>query len=87
MALTELLAEENWADYDNRKIRDKRDSRFFACTETWEVDYLKALIRKKYPDLSDSSISDAIKNCCMTNQSPHPRKTFTECVLKRLGVQ
>lgn len=85
MSSTKIL-NEDWTDYDNRKIRDNRDARYFACSEIWEVDYLKNKIKKHYPNLTDSSINDAIKNCCAIIGSPHPRKTFVECVAKRLGI-
>lgn len=77
---------EDWSDYDNRKIRDRRDAKDFACTESWEVDYLKNKIRKHYPYLSEATILNAIKSCCSEIRSPHPRKPFVECVAKKLGV-
>jgi len=86
MPLTELLKEENWTDYDNKKIKDQRDGRFFACTEKWEVDYLKDLIKRKHPRFSEDQILSAIQNCCITIPAPRPRKTFIECVFKRLQI-
>lgn len=86
MPLSQLLQEENWTEYDNKKIRDNRDRKFFACSEPWEVDYLKKLIKRLHPRFSEEQIVTAIRNCCMTIQAPHPRRTFTECVLRRLGV-
>ena len=80
------LVLEDWSDYDNRKIRDRRDSKDFACTERWEVDYLKNKIKKHHPHLSESLIVNAIATCCREIGSPHPRKPFVECVAKRLGI-
>jgi hypothetical protein len=85
MSLRRIL-EEDWTDYDNRKIRDGRDGRYFACTESWEVDYLKGKIKKHHPYLSESDILEAIRACCRTIGSPHPRSSFVECVVRRLGV-
>lgn len=85
MSVKKIL-EEDWSEYDDRKIRDKRDSKDFACTEVWEVDYLKDKIKKHYPKLSDADILAAIKACCSTIGSPHPRKKFVECVATRLGI-
>lgn len=79
-----LLQEENWADYDNKKIRDGRDSRFFACTEQWEVDHLKKLLKKYFPSISESKINEAIQTCCKSIEAPRPRKEFIECILKHL---
>jgi hypothetical protein len=86
MPLNELLKEENWTDYDDKKIKDSRDRKFFACSEFWEVDYLKNLIKRKHSRFSEEQILNAIKNCCATNKAPHPRKEFTECVIKKLGI-
>lgn len=86
MPLAKLLKEENWIEYDNKKIKGKPDSKYFACTELWEVNYLKKIIKESHPQFTDSKITEAIQACCKTIGSPHPRKTFVECVLKRLGV-
>ena len=82
---TKLILE-NWTEYDNRKIRDGRDGRFFACTEPWEVDYLKEKIKRHYPNLTNDQILAAIRQCCETIDSPRPRKHFVECVARRLGI-
>ena len=75
---------EDWSEYDNRKIRDGRDSSKFACTETWEVNYLVGKIRKVHPEYSESKIREAVTSCCKEVGSPHPRKQFVECVFKKL---
>jgi hypothetical protein len=85
MSLNKIL-NEDWAEYDNRKIRDERDGKFFACTEKWEVEYLKNTIKKHYPEKTEIAISLAITQCCISTSSPHPRTAFVECVLKRLQL-
>jgi hypothetical protein len=47
---------EDWNDYDSRKIRDRRDTRFFALTENWELDYLIRKYKKAHPYLSEAAI-------------------------------
>jgi hypothetical protein len=83
---TEKILNENWDDYDNKKIRDNRDARFFACTESWEVDYLVKKIKKLYLNLSEEQIRVAIKSCCLSILAPHPRRTFVKCVVDKLGL-
>lgn len=78
------ILNEDWSDYDNKKIKGRPDSKDFACTETWEVNYLVLKIRKVYSQYSEQSIKDAISTCCKSLGAPHPRKTFVECVMKRL---
>lgn len=84
MSLEKLL--ENWTEYDNKKIRDNRDGRFFACTEPWEVDYLVRKMRQVYPSLSEASIRNAISVCCAQLRAPQPRREFVQCVKGKLGV-
>lgn len=84
MSLQRIL--ENWSDYDNRMIRDRRDGRFFSCNEEWEVTYLRDKISRTYPGIAESSILNAIRACCEVVAAPRPRKDFVECVLKRLGL-
>lgn len=80
------ILNEDWTDYDNRKIRDRRDSKFFACSETWEVDFLKNKIKRNHPTKTEEAILHAIKMCCALGSAPYPREKFVECVLKRLSI-
>lgn len=84
MSINKIL--EDWSDYDNKKIRDQRDSKDFACSESWEVDYLVNKIKKNNPGLTESQIRNAISECCKIFKAPHPRRQFVECVAKRLGI-
>lgn len=83
MSLQRIL--EKWEDYDNRKLKSE-DSRYFACTEVWEVDYLVAKIIRIYPNLTKEKIKLAIGQCCAVDKPPHPREQFVECVLRRLEL-
>jgi hypothetical protein len=77
---------EDWSDYDSRKIRDRRDSRYFAFTENWELDYLVRKYKKAHPYLTEASIKAAISECCGKTPTPRPREQFVQCVSERLGV-
>jgi len=77
---------EDWSDYDNRKIRDRRDTRFFALTENWELDYLIRKYKKAHPYLTEAAIKTAISECCTKAATSHPREQFIQCVSERLGV-
>lgn len=76
------ILNEDWSDYDNRK-KVHTDARYFACTESWEVDYLARKIMK-VSGYCEAGIRNVITNCCRTVGSPHPRPAFVECVMKRL---
>lgn len=80
------ILNEDWSDYDNKKIKDKRDSRNFSCSELWEVTYLIGKISKHHPKLPDSLIRTAIHSCCSSLSTPHPRELFVECVAIKLGI-
>jgi hypothetical protein len=82
--MAETILNDDWSDYDDPKIRDNRDSRFFSCEEKWERDYLIGKIQKHYPRFTSKQIEDAIDRCCITIATPRPRRTFVECVMKRL---
>ena len=60
------ILSEDWSDYDNRKIKDKRDGRFVSCEESWEVEYLLGKIRKYARKKTDVEIKAAIASCCKT---------------------
>jgi hypothetical protein len=82
--MPQKVLNEDWSAYDDRKIRDKRDSKDFACSESWEVDHLINVTRKAYPLYSESQIKSAIGFCCAKVGSPHPRNEFVACVMNRL---
>lgn len=82
--MPQKILNEEWNDYDDKKIRDRRDAKDFACSEIWEVDYLVRKIRKVYPDYSEWSIRNVIAGCCVSVGSPHPRDKFVACVMKKL---
>jgi len=75
---------EDWSDYDNRKKLGE-DRRYFACTESWEVDYLIRKLKRHYPGKSEQQIRAAIEACCSRVGAPHPREKFVDCVTARLG--
>jgi len=81
--MPQRILNEDWEDYDNRKIRDARDGRFFSCEEPWEVDYLVKKI-KKHSIRSEQEIRNAIVSCCRTVAAPRPRKALVECVMSKL---
>jgi hypothetical protein len=78
------ILNEDWTDYDNKKIRDSRDARFFSCEERWEVEYLLSKIRKHLPGKTEDQIKEAIAHCCRTIHGNKPRKEFVACVMGRL---
>ncbi len=78
---------QDWSDYDDKKRRGFSDTKDFACTEQWEINYLLSKIKRLYPLYPDQHILTAIATCCQTLKSPHPRKPFVECVMKRLREQ
>ena len=78
------ILNDNWDDYNNRKIRDNHDPASFVCNEKWEVDFLIGRIRRVYSHFSEELINNAIKACCRNTEGPRPRKDFVNCVMMRL---
>ena len=80
----EKILNEDWSEYDDRKKKEQ-DRHYFSCEEEWEVEYLVKKIHKQHPEIPKEKILAAIKQCCNSVAAPRPRKTFVECVMKRLG--
>jgi hypothetical protein len=78
------ILDEDWSDYDDRKIRDRRDGSKFSCEERWEVEYLADKLKKHYPSKSHQLILQAISQCCQKAGVPHSRESFVECVTSNL---
>ena len=85
MALNDLL-NEDWSEYDKGKSKDGCNGQYFDCSKSWERDFLIRKIRNKYPDIPVERIETAIAHCCKPINTTYQRKTFVECVLKKLGV-
>ena len=77
---------EDWSDYDNRKIRERRDARYFSCSENWEIDFLLRTYKKAHPYLTLTAIRTAITECCDQLHTSRLREEFVQSVSERLGV-
>jgi len=84
MSLQKVL--EDWNDYESRKSREEPDTSYFACSETWEVNYLVDKIKKIFPIRSGEEIHKSILQCCKEGSAPHSRKVFVKAVLNTLGL-
>ena len=78
------ILNENWEDYNDRKIRENYDPMAFSCKDKWEVEFLAGKIRRVYSHYSEELIMNAIKACCNNIDGPRPRKDFVNCVMIRL---
>lgn len=83
--MPQRILNEDWEDYDNRKIRGRKDSAFFSCDEPWEVDYLVGKLRRRFPFKADTALRSAIQDCCRTVAGNKPRDKFVACVVNRLN--
>jgi len=81
--MPQKILSEDWSEYDNKK-KKKEDALFFSCEEPWEQNYLIQKIRNVYPQYSEAAITAAIAACCLEVRAPRPRKSFVECVMRRL---
>jgi uridine kinase len=82
--MPKLILEDDWSDYDDKKIKDNRDRKDFACTESWEVEYLVSKIKRIYPKYPETSIRNAISSVCRSDSAPHPRERFVKRVMEIL---
>ncbi len=72
-----------WNEVDD-KIKKKIDSRFVSCSEKWEMDYLKKVIKEEFPYYSGEIIEKALKECCKEIPPPRPRTAFLKCLETKL---
>ena len=82
--MAHAVLNDDWSDYDDRKKRGNPDSSKFACTESWEVEYLVKKLKKHYPHKTETAIRQAIASCCELVKAPHPRAQFVACVTAKL---
>lgn len=73
-----------WQEVDN-KTKLKIDRQFVSCSEKWEMDYIKKVIKEEFPNLSPGKIDHAIKACCAEVPGNHPRDAFMKCLQSKLG--
>ena len=74
-----------WNNVDN-KHKKHTDKEFVSCTEKYELDYLKRIIKEEYPHLSENKIDSAIGSCCSSIPAPRPRDKFMQCLKNKLAV-
>lgn len=82
MSLQRVL-NEDWSEYDNRKLRGNPDDRKFSCTEQWEVDYLAKKI-SRITGINELTVRNAIAKCCQLSGN-RERNVFVKCVMDRLS--
>jgi len=78
------ILKEDWSEYDNRKIIDRKDRDFFSCTQKWETDFLVGKIKKAYPALLEHDVRRAIADCCQALKKNHLRSEFVFNVMRKL---
>ena len=75
---------DDWKDYDKRKLRERSGNQVFRCDHEWEVNYLHSKIRKLYPAIAPNAIHEAIKTCCVSMPLPLLREMFVQYVMQQL---
>ena len=73
-----------WQDYEEKKIKNDTDPKYFLSDESWEIHYLKSKIRNEYPQFDDLMVFEAIEVC--SRKDPRPRREFVLNVLEQLGI-
>jgi len=81
--MIQKILDSDWSEYDNKK-KKSIDRHFFACTESWEIQFLMRKINEFLPEYSEINISRAVTTCCLSLKTPHPRKEFIQCVVQKL---
>ena len=67
----------------HKRIYDKLH---VGCEETYERTFIKKIVKKEFPSLSESAIETAMANCYKAISKPCPRNKFFSSMKKNLGV-
>jgi len=73
-----------WKEVDD-KTKKRIDSQFVSCTEKWEMDFIKQVIKEEFPHIPDSKIIEAIAECCAEVKGNRPRAKFMQCLQNKLS--
>ena len=75
----------SWKSIEH-KIKNKSGSYFVSCLEKEEMDYIKAIIIEKYPDLEDREIDEAISSCCKELSAPRKIDVYLKILREKLAL-
>ena len=73
----------SWEEVDDKHKR-KYDRDFVSCEEYYERKFVIAAILQHF-HYSRAMVEAAVVHCCKTIPAPRPRKTFLQCIAKKLG--
>ena len=81
-----IILSHDWKDYDQRKVRERRNINMFSCANAWERRYLASKINLLYPQFDMESINRAIEMCCNAGGARDvTRESFVQCVAGELS--
>jgi len=82
MNIQELMA--NWSEYEDRKIKEGSDPKYFSYENEWEVAYLAEKIRKYNQSIPEEDVNNAIGSCSRIFSTPPLRRMFVQCIMMQL---
>ena len=80
--MLELMA--NWSEYEDRKIKEGGDPKYFSYENEWEITYLTEKIHKYNGSIPTEDLRSAIRSCSRIFSTPPLRRMFVQCVLMQL---
>ena len=72
-----------WNEVDKR-LKQKMFSYFVSCTETWEMDLMREIIREEVPRLNESELLKAMMESCREIDPPRPRSEYLKHLRQKL---
>lgn len=72
---------QDWQDYDEKKITQGIDPKNISCMVGWEVDYIVNKINSTLKHYSIRNCRRAVNIACMATYTPAPRAKFLEQVM------
>ncbi len=80
------IIQEDWSDYNLRKMRTGSKVNDFQPCEGWEVNYLASKILKFYPYQDKNVIKEVVSAFAEFTTGPLKRELLVEMVMTRLSL-
>jgi hypothetical protein len=80
-----IILNEDWSEYDKRKMANSEEVHLFNCKEGWEATYLFNVLQKRFDFLlSETTVLKAIDSTCKEMDEPVSREYFLDEVMLKL---
>ena len=76
--------EVDWQNFAT-KLEAEFSNDIFHCNDSYEMLYIKKLLKKEMPEISDTRIEYVLEQCCTIIPAPRTIKDLTKCLKNLLS--